>query len=295
MFAALSSIQGIRRARGNSTASVNNSTASSSSVSGGAAISTIGDATVELMYPESVGSGRSPGTASTFPDTETPSIYPFASLSSQSSHSSGASASSSRRLSNNLFGSSRFRDASYMKGGQRNRNLSTTNSSTSVNTSHTGPAIAITTAANSVFEEPSSASASPSPSPIEPQSASSTSSVSFAPAPVIQHQHHAQGYGQAPGNEKTPVARSTRLPLPQTPPTGATLPVVTLPNGTPLTEAQIRRISQALDRAISSIVENEHEADDDEERILAPHSVPLGGAYAARTRPPTVRHILALH
>jgi hypothetical protein len=60
-------------------------------------------------------------------------------------------------------------------------------------------------------------------------------------------------------------------------------------NGTTLTAAQLRRISVALDRAISAIVENDHEADDDEERILAPHSVPLGGGYPARIRPPTVR------
>ncbi len=86
--------------------------------------------------------------------------------------------------------------------------------------------------------------------------------------------------------EKTPVARPTRLPLPQTP---NTLPVATLPNGTPLTAAQIRRISVALDRAISAIAENDHEADDDEEQILAPHSVPLGGGFLTRSRPPTVR------
>jgi hypothetical protein len=288
MFAALSSIQGIRRARGNSSASANTSTVSSGNVS---ANTSSGDASVELLYPESVGSGggsRSPGMSSaglieSFPETPSVggsgnvgsaanstsgSIYPFASLSSQSSQSSNAS---SRRLSNNLFGSSRFRDASYMKGIQRNRTIS--GSTNTTNASNTTSAIAIS---SDIFEEPSSPSPSPSPSPIEPKSNASTAYIS----------HQQQGHGHISDKEKTPVARSTRLPLPQ-PPIAASPP--RLANGTPLTAAQLRRISVALDRAISAIIENEHEGDDDEERILAPHSVPLGGGYPARIRPPTVR------
>jgi len=289
MFAALGSIQVMRRARGNSSASLNNSTISPGSTSTN---TSTGDTSVELLYPESVGSGtssRSPGMSSaglisSFPDTPavggngesagsasaSGSIYPFASLSSQAPQTSSASP---RRHSNNLFGSSRFRDASYMKSLQRNRAASGSTNATTASTT----AIAIS---SDILEEASSPSPSPSPSPIEPNSNASTA--------YIPHQH--RGLGHTSDKDKTPVARPTRLPLQQPSAVSiATASLPRLPNGTTLTEAQLRRISVALDRAFSEIAENEHEADDDEEHILAPHSVPLGGGYPSRATPPTVR------
>jgi serine/arginine repetitive matrix protein 2 len=231
MFSALNSIQGFRR-RGNSTSS------------------TV-DASVDLQYPESVSSSKSSGPSlSAFPETAAvqESIYPFASLSSTSS--------SSKRHSNNLFGSARFRDASALKGVQRNRSLSSsTNSQDSIRATPISSDNENAGDLNGVPEE--SSSDSPSSSQVE----------------AITTQ-------QLSDKDKTPTARISRLPV-----------APRLPNGNTLTVAQIRRMSMALERAISAIVETEHEADDDEERILAPHSVPLGGAYPSRP-PPTVRRCL---
>lgn len=230
MFAALSSIQTIRR-RGNSSAT---------------------DTSLDMQYPESVSSSKASGPSSgslinAFPDAPMPqetSIYPFASLSSHSS-----SSSPSRRHSNNLFGSSRFRDAAQMKGNHRQRNLSTsTNSQESMRAADVSASsdVDYTSDLQDVPEEtPSSSSAA---SPIE----TSTDQ-------------------QFSDKDKTPVAKSSRLPIPSK-----------FPNGTPVTLAQIRRMSIALERAISTIVENDPDADEDEEKILAPHSVPLGGGYPNR-------------
>jgi hypothetical protein len=233
MFSALNSIQGFRR-RGNSTSSV--------------------DASVDLQFPESVPGPKLSGPSlPAFPETQAiqESIYPFASLSSQSSTSS-----SSKRHSNNLFGSSRFRDANAMKGVQRNRSLSSsTNSQDSIRAAPISSDNENGGDLNGVPEE--SSSDSPSSSQVE----------------AITTQ-------QLSDKDKTPTARISRLPV-----------APRLANGNELTVAQLRRMSMALECAISAIVETEHEADDDDERILAPHSVPLGGAYPSR-RPPTVRRCL---
>lgn len=234
MFTALNSIQGFRR-RGNSTSS------------------TV-DASVDLQYPESVSSSKLSGPSlSAFPERPAvqESIYPFASLSSQSSTSS-----SSKRHSNNLFGSSRFRDANTMKAVQRNRSLSS--STNSQDSTRAAPISSDNESAGDLNGVPQeSSSDSPSSSQVE----------------AITTQ-------QLSDKDKTPTARISRLPV-----------APRLPNGNTLTVAQIRRMSMALERAISAIVETEHEADDDDEKILAPHSVPLGGAYPSR-RPPTVRRCL---
>lgn len=235
MFSALNSIQGFRR-RGNSTSSAL-------------------DGSLDQQYPESIASSKSSGPSlSAFPDTpavrpqqpheaSSASIYPFSSISSQSSTSS-----SSRRHSNSLFGSSRFRDATSSKGAQRKPTLSSsTNSQDSMRSSQVPSDNEHSGEHNGVPEE------SPSGSP--------TSEVVARP------------YSD---KEKTPTSRTSRLPV-----------APRLPNGSTLTAAQVRRMSVALERAISAIVENEHDADDDDERILAPHSVPLGGGYPPR-RPATV-------
>ncbi|KAG8859780.1 hypothetical protein FRB91_006899 [Serendipita sp. 411] len=231
MFAALSSIQGIRR-RGNSTSSVV-------------------DASVDMQYPESVSSSKSSGPSSaglinSFPETpavQETSIYPFASLSSHSS-----SSSSSRRHSNNLFGASRLRDISQMRS---HRNRSSSSASTSQESMQ---AVAIS---------PDSSQAGDIRDGQEVTSSSSSS-------PVVENGNH-----QLSDKDKTPTARVSNLPS-----------APRLPNGNTLTVAQIRRMSVALERAMSALIESDPEADEDEEKILAPYSVPLGGGYPPR-RPPT--------
>ncbi|KAG8796825.1 hypothetical protein FRC16_009493 [Serendipita sp. 398] len=231
MFAALSSIQGIRR-RGNSTSSVV-------------------DASVDMQYPESVSSSKSSGPSSaglinSFPETpavQETSIYPFASLSSHSS-----SSSSSRRHSNNLFGASRLRDISQMRS---HRNRSSSSASTSQESMQ---AVAIS---------PDSSQAGDLRDVQEVNSSSSSS-------PVVENGNH-----QLSDKDKTPTARVSNLPS-----------APRLPNGNTLTVAQIRRMSVALERAMSALIESDPEADEDEEKILAPYSVPLGGGYPPR-RPPT--------
>ena len=235
MFAALSTIQNIRR-RGNSS---------------------VTDTSLDLPYPESVSSSKISGPSSgslinAFPDAPTPqetSIYPFASLSSHSS-----SSSSSRRHSNNLFGSSRFRDVTQMKGSNRQRNLST-----STNSQESMRAADASTLSDADYT--SDLRGVPEETP--------TSSSAASPIEASTDQ-------QFSDKDKTPVAKHPRLPIP-----------TKFANGTPVTLAQIRRMSIALERAISTIVENDPEADEDEEKILAPHSVPLGGGYPSR-RPLTV-------
>lgn len=236
MFAALNSIQGIRR-RGNSTSSIT-------------------DVSVDVQYPESASSTKSssgPSSSSlinAFPETpavQDTSIYPLASL-----NSGIPPTASSKRHSNNMFGSSKFRDASHIRAGQRNRTVS---SSTNSQDSMQGVAISSDNEYGSDLSD----------LPEESVAMASTSSAGEAIG----------GSAQLSDKEKTPVVRTSRLPS-----------APRLPNGNTLTVAQIRRMSKALERAISAIVENEHEADDDDEKILAPHSVPLGGGYPSR-RPPT--------
>ena len=143
-----------------------------------------------------------------------------------------------------------------MKGVQRNRSLSSsTNSQDSIRAAPLSSDNENASDLNGVPEE--SSSDSPSSSQVE----------------AITTQ-------QLSDKDKTPTARISRLPI-----------APRLPNGNTLTVAQIRRVSMALERAISAIVETEHEADDDEEQILAPYAVPLGGAYPNR-RLPTVRRCL---
>lgn len=231
MFSALNSIQGFRR-RGNST---------SSAIEG----------PLDAQYPESVSSSKSSGPSLSV-SPETPVVQE---TSSYPSDSQSSTSPSSKRHSNNLFGSSRFRDTTAMRGVQKNRSLSSTNSQDSMRTAALSSENEHTSELNGVPEEP--LTDSPSPVPVEAITAQ-----------------------QLGDKDKTPTARTSRLPV-----------APRLSNGNPLTVAQIRRMSMALERAISAIVENEHEADDDEERILAPHSVPLGGAYPTR-RPPTVRPCL---
>ncbi|KAG8798399.1 hypothetical protein FRC17_007485, partial [Serendipita sp. 399] len=233
MFAALTSIQGIRR-RGNS-------------------ISSAADASVDMQYPESVSSAKSPGPITaglinSFPETpavQETSIYPFASLSSHNSSSS----SSPRRHSNNIFSTSRFKDISQLRGGHRHRNSSSSASQESVQataiSSHNSPI-----GDNRDIQEDINSSSSSSP--------------------IVESSNH-----QLSDKDKTPTARVSKLPA-----------APRLPNGNTLTVAQIRRMSVALERAMSALIESDPDADEDEEKILAPYSVPLGGGYPSR-RPPT--------
>lgn len=240
MFAALSSIQGIRK-RGNSTASEV-------------------ETSVDSQYSEGVNGTRLQGTStgdhsndsSDSPSGTESSIYPFASLSSH-----GSSSSPPRRHSNNLFGSSRFKDGGYMRSARRTRSSLSANSQDSAQGTAASPS---ENERHSDLPEVTEEHGSSTP-PTQDEATQTTQQLS--------------------DKEKTPVFRTTKLP---------TAP--RLSNGNTLTVAQLQRMSAALDRAISAIVENEHDADDDDERILAPHSVPLGGTYPNR-RPPTVSTYLS--
>lgn len=146
------------------------------------------------------------------------SVYPQSSSLSSLAHPPSSPARSSKRHSNNLFGSGRFRDTSYI------RSVKTSTSSRSAVSDTTSSTLSASK--GSVARDQTN----PTPRAATPEGNGDTSSSSVPSSPY--------------NDDKTPVARTTVLP-----PTSF--------QAKTMTAAQVKRASMALEAAIRGLEEDE--------------------------------------
>ena len=206
----------------------------------------------ETSFPASVASRPSFHSGFSTAESTSTSLYPMSALSSPISLGHGPSNGTPRsykRVSNNLFGSGQFRDRSYIRAAKSSSSSSSSNRSPTSSTTGTGA------------ERPHQGGSS------EPEQFSQIdemSEVEQGPGLGEEDQIRIQvpavvedraGY-IASGSEGSSGSGSSdhRRVLP----------------GTGLTVAQARRMSRALERALSSMSSEDENGDLDEETILAP-------------------------